>query len=173
MNRNQSLLERIQSVRNGIVDITGTPHPSLPLYEEKDVNNKYFKKEAVSANLETTRLQTAFFSEKNIEVLQKLIAYHVWIQSNKRHRIARQDDNQLKIVMKSIYFTYSKNLDNNIMQQVKELNSYVLDYCVPEVLSNVEQYLSYKKRVSNLPVPLELPKYTAKAGTRTHNELVF
>jgi hypothetical protein len=173
MNRNQSLLEKIQNVRNGIVDITGTPHPSLPLYEEKNTNNKLFRSEAVSATLETTRLQTVFFSEKNIEVLQKLIAYHVWVQSNKRHRIGRQDDNQLKIVMKSVYLTYGKNQDHDILGQVKQLNSYVLDFCVPEVLSNVEQYLSYKQRVSNLPVPLELPKYTAKAGTRTHNNLVF
>lgn len=162
-------------IRNGRVNISKdiTPTSVLPMYEEQDTGNSLFKHEAVSANYETTPLQRLFFSAENIDILQKLIAYHVWIQSEKRYKIQRQDDLQLKIVMKSVYLMYGENLPFKLNEQVKKLNSYVLDYCIPNILSNIEQYIGYKKEVSTLAVPLELPKYTSSYGTRTNPAFIF
>jgi len=143
------------------------------LYEEIDNGNKLFKNEAVKHILSSNRLQELFFSEKNIDILQNLLAYHVKLQSNNRHNISRQSDNELKIVMKSIYLQYGKNSNNNINEQVKELNAYVLDFCVPLILSNIEQYLVFKKDVSTLPIPLDNPKYTSSTGTRTNPDYIF
>lgn len=143
------------------------------LYEEIDNGNKLFKTEAVKNILSTNKLQELFFSEQNIDIIQKLLTYHVKLQSNGRHQIGRQSDNELKIVMKSIYLQYGKNADNNINTQVKELNAYVLDYCIPLILSNIEQYIIFKKDVSTLPVPLDNPKYTSASGTRTAPDYIF
>lgn len=143
------------------------------LYEEIDNGNKLFKTEAVKNILSTNKLQELFFSEQNIDIIQKLLTYHVNLQSNGRHQIGRQSDNELKIVMKSIYLQYGKNADNNINTQVKELNAYVLDYCIPLILSNIEQYIIFKRDVSTLPVPLDNPKYTSASGTRTAPDYIF
>ena len=75
--------------------------------------------------------------------------------------------------MKSIYLQYGKNLKTNIQGQVKNLNILVLDYCVPNIISNIELYLGYKKSVSMLPKPLELPKYISDAGTRTNSNFIY
>jgi hypothetical protein len=163
---------------NGRVDIvsnrvTKTVIKYSSLYEETDSGNKLFKTEAVKNVLASNQLQELFFSEQNIDIIQKLLAYHVKLQSNGKHHIGRQSDNELKIIMKSIYLQYGKNLDSSIQTQVKELNAYVLDYCIPLILSNIEQYIIFKKDVSTLPVPLDNPKYTSASGTRTAPDYIF
>ena len=69
--------------------------------------------------------------------------------------IGRQKDDELKIVMRSIYFQYSKNLPNNIKEQVLDLNTRVIDWCVPEIISNIKQTQRYIRDISTMPVPLE------------------
>jgi hypothetical protein len=61
----------------------------------------------------------------------------------------------------------------DIPSQVKELNAYVLDYCVPNIITNAKQYVKYANDVSTLPIPIENPKYTSSAGTRTHPDYIF
>jgi len=75
--------------------------------------------------------------------------------------------------MKSIYLQFGKNLKTDITDQVKVLNSYVLDYSIPNIIANIEQYIGYKKHVSTMPTPLEHPVYTSKAGTRTNPDFII
>ena len=142
------------------------------LYKENNNVNNQYSYNALSNVYEINSLQLKFFSSYNIEKLQHLIRYNVFIQSNKKHNISRQDDTILKIIMKSIYLQFSKNLNNDISKQVTELNNLVLDYCISNILSNIEMYLVYKKDVSNLPLPIEHPKYISDSGTRTNNNLI-
>ena len=72
----------------------------------EDNNNESFDKVAVSAIYEPNKVQSLFFSNYNIEKLQKLIRYNVYIQSKKKHIIGKQDTTSLKIIMKSIYLQY-------------------------------------------------------------------
>lgn len=138
----------------------------------EDNNNESFDKVAVSAIYEPNKVQSFFFSNYNIEKLQKLIRYNVYIQSKKKHIIGKQDTTSLKIIMKSIYLQYGKNQNQDINNQINELNTLVLDYSIPNILSNIEMYLTYKKDVSKLPEPIELPVYISIAGTRTNNNLI-
>ena len=137
----------------------------IPLFEESTNNTTEIFTKAI---YEQNKLQKFFFSKKNIEKLQQLLRYNVYIQSNKKHKIGYQDDTSLKIIMKSIYLQYSKNNSSNIKQQVQSLNNLVLDYSVSNILSNIEMYLVYKKNISNLPTPLNNPKYISNNGTKTN-----
>lgn len=119
------------------------------------------------------KFNTIFFSKVNIEHIQKLLKYHVYLQSGKTHIIGVQDHNQLIIIMKSIYLQNGQNNPNNIKEQVKRLNAFVLEYSVPNILLNIEQHKVYKKNVSNLPKPMDLPKYISSAGTRTNPNIVY
>ena len=55
----------------------------------------------------------------------------------------------------------------DITAQINYLNKLVLDYCVPNVLTEVEQYLGYLDAVQKLPNPLPLPENLSSAGTKT------
>ena len=77
------------------------------------------------------------------------------------------------IIMKSIYLQHGQNSPDNVKDQVKRLNAFVLEYAVPNILLNIEQHKVYKKNVSTLPKPMELPKYISSAGTRTNPNIVY
>ena len=174
-NKLQKQQNNMNNIRNGRVNIMGNfiASSNIPLFEENAPGNNIYKKKAVSAIYESNPLQMAFFSKQNIENLQILIKKNVYIKSDNKHIIRNQDYNNLKIVMKSIYLQYGKNLKTDIQGQVKNLNILVLDYCVPNIISNIELYLGYKKSVSMLPKPLELPKYISDAGTRTNSNFIY
>jgi hypothetical protein len=69
--------------------------------------------------------------------------------------------------MRSIYFQYGKNLENNIVEQVLELNTKVIEWCVPEIISNITQSQKYISDISTMPVPLERSVLPSTKGTKT------
>ena len=102
-----------------------------------------------------------------------MIRYQVYIQTNKKHIIGRQSDLQLKIIMRSMYLQYGKNLQNDIKTQVQQLNTMVVKYSVPKIISGVKQYLAYKRDVSTLPVPMDRPKNLSSAGSKVLQPNLF
>jgi hypothetical protein len=116
-------------------------------------------------NAPRNELTCTFFSKANIDALQDGIRYRVYQETGLV--IGRQNEQELNIVMRSIYFQYGRNLPTNVLGQVRELNAKVLDYAVREVLSNVRQFEKYKKDVSTLPVPLPHAPLATMKGTRT------
>tara|TARA_B100000925_G_scaffold148817_1_gene111729 strand:+ start:1088 stop:1633 length:546 start_codon:yes stop_codon:yes gene_type:complete len=170
----QNSNQKINNTNNGRIDISGNYQKNsyIPMYPSnnnlKSVNNQYIKH-----SYDETIEQKYFFSKENIENLQKLLKYHVWVQSGKKHIIGNQDIDQLLVIMKSIYLQYGTNYAPDAIKQVKRLNAFVLDYSVPNILSNIEMNSTYKKSVSNLPKPMELPKYISSAGTRTNPNIIY
>ena len=60
-----------------------------------------------------------------------------------------------------------KNLNCKFNQQINDLNKLVLNYCVPNILQEVQTYLGYLDDVQQLPNPIELPQNLSSAGTKT------
>ena len=135
-------------------------------FNEKNKNTNHFQKEATRHILTSTKVSELFFSRSNIDILHNGIRYSVFNATKEKHIISRQSDTELQIVMRSIYLQYSKNLDKDVVKQVKELNSKVLDYVVPKVLVELNQYVNYKKDLTYLPVPLERSKNMSSSGTK-------
>jgi len=156
---------------NGRIDIMSGNMSSHPFFVEED-NNYAFNEHAVTAIYEFNELQKEYFSNKNINLVQRKIKKRVYKQSKNNYVIADQDIKILKIIMKSIYLQYAKNLTQNIEKQVKTLNKLVLNYCVNNIISNIELYMTYKKNVSYTPVPLELPKYISSSGLKTKKNFI-
>lgn len=151
---------------NGRVNISKPSSLQIPAYQTKKIDNSTFYAEAVQGHFTPNELSNLFFSCNNIDVLQDGLRYRVYKESGNKFVIGRQSDQDLKIIMRSIYLQYGKNLNKNIVEQVKELNGKVLDWAVPEVLSNVKQYDKYRYEVSTLPVPLERAPLETKKGTK-------
>ena len=97
----------------------------------------------------STPLSRAFFSEQNISALHTNIRYQVWLKTNKQHVIGTQSNEELVLIMRSMYLQYSQNQPKNILNQVMELNKKVLDYSTQKIMTGLTQHLDYVKHINN------------------------
>jgi hypothetical protein len=97
-----------------------------------------------------------FLSPTNVSALQDAIRYRVYVESDGQHTIGRQSETELALVMRSILLQHGRN-DNtaDMYSEVRALNTEVISWCVPRILSEVRQYVRYREDVSTLPVPME------------------
>jgi len=109
------------------------------------------------------------FSLKNIDLLQQGIRNKILNVTYGKINISRQSDDELKIIMRSIYFQYGQNRNINIIEQVLELNTLVIEWSVPQIISNFKQSQQYIKDISTLPEPLERSILPSTKGTKTLN----
>ena len=152
---------------NGRVNINNSQSKPWDLFQQSNLNNNLYKQEAVKTIQTSTPLSNAYFSKKNIDIIQNNLRYSVWSKSGGKHIISRQSDVQLQIIMRSIFLQNCKHLPTNIKGQIINLNSLVANYCVSRILSEIEQYISYKKSVSTLAQPLARPEQTSIKGDKT------
>ena len=64
---------------------------------------------------------------------------------------------ELQIIMRAIFLQYSKNLPNDIPNQIKDLNKIVLDFSINQVYGEADGYMKYKRDASTLVVPIAMP----------------
>jgi len=148
---------------NGRVNILNMPNTSsvFSLYDKIPIDEKVTSyRKALTGNLESNVLSRAFFSAKNIILLQNSIIAGVLKNSNGRFQIGFQDEDTLKIIMRSIFLQHSSNLPTNITQQIAALNNLVTEYCIPQICGEADAYIKYKNDVSTLSVPLQRPVST-------------
>lgn len=114
-----------------------------PAYNPKKGQDNKFRHAAIRGIHDKTLLNQLYFSEKNIKNIQNKLRYTVFKMSNEQFTIAPQNEEELSIIMRSIYLQYCRNLPNNIKEQIGELNNIVVDQLAPDLLSNVKQYIKY------------------------------
>jgi hypothetical protein len=152
---------------NGRIDLTGFLK-KVPIlnYMQEPVNNCKFNERALEGQLQRTPLSDLFFSAMNIDALQLGIKNRVANETEGKYIIGRQSDAELKIVMRSVFLQYAKHQPDRIVEQVRELNKLVLDFSANQVLSNLRQYIIYKKDASTLPLPIEWGVNPSVKGTK-------
>lgn len=155
------------SILNGIVNATDNPRNTLKIMNNRKELYNENKLNTISRNINKTCVSNVYFSKDNIENLHKGIINNVYNKSKGSYKIGKQSGDELTIVMRSIYFQHSKNNPNNVLEQVRELNKYVIDWCTDEIITNIKQYDSYKQSISTLPMPLEHSQLSTQKGTRT------
>ena len=143
---------------NGRVNIMG-PNMDLrfAMSDQIPVNQTSTFRDAMTGNWYDTALSTAFFSSANMKIVQNGIRAGVYKKSNSQYVIGEQNGDELKIVMRSIFLQYAKNLPTNIADQIRDLNNIVFDYSVNQVYGEAQGYMTYKKDVSTLVVPIAHP----------------
>jgi hypothetical protein len=164
---------------NGRVNVLSKKYPEYDLAKcnRSQSSNGY---DIVSKDLAHTPVSALFFSKTNIDALQKGICNRVFNESNGRHNIGMQSEIELKIIMRSIYFSslrggvpalnaisrFNDPKQNTTLEKVKHLNSSVLEWSVPRILSNIQQFERYKTDISTMPGPLDRPSYLTSSGTK-------
>lgn len=114
-----------------------------------------------------TPLNEVFFSQSNIDKLQKEIADQVHAMSGGKYSIGRQDDQQLKLIMRSYYLMYGQNNSANVAGELEDLNRRVIGYAAGKIYSEVDFHQFYLKDLEQFPEPIANPMNPAVYGTRT------
>lgn len=140
---------------------------SYPLFKDYDTTNSSFEEEALRSNTGQNELTDVFFSKRNVDALQEAIRYQVYVRSNQKHVIDRQSDVELKVVMRGTYLEHARNAPYDILSQVKDLNSIVIEYCVDKILSEINMYLYYMNDISTNREPMARSVATTSAGSKT------
>ena len=108
---------------NGRIDIMGKTNLDVfTLYDQmpiKETSSDF--REALTGTTTQTHLSNAFFSKENIEIIQNAIKSGVYKMSNERFVIGNQNEDTLKIIMRSIFLQNAKH-GHNVTQEISELN---------------------------------------------------
>jgi len=130
------------------------------------VQNRNLKDVGIKGNFEKNCVNDLFFSQVNIDALQSGMKNLVSNKTNGKHMIGNQSENELMIIMRGIYLEYGQNLLTNVVEQVRDLNTKVLDFSVPRILVDLEQYDKYIQDASQLHVPMERSTNVSNKGNK-------
>jgi len=114
-----------------------------------------------------TPLNTVFFSPDNLEKLQKDIHDQVLAMSGGKYNIDRQNDDDLKIIMRSYYLIYAKNNPADVANELADLNSRVVGYASARIYSEVDFHMFYRKDLEDFAPAIANPMNPHVYGTRT------
>ena len=163
MGESNSLGNSIDMVNNGrLGDITIIDNEKFVPTEADVVIHKDNKVNSIKGIVEDTALNDIFFSDMNVGVIQKTIRYNVYNSTDKV--ISDQAENTLFIIMRSILLQYGnfRVSTENLVNEIRELNQKVVEYCSDNIISNTLQYLGYIKDLEKLPTPMDRPVYHNK-----------
>lgn len=117
--------------------------------------------------MNNTPVSIAFFSNQNIDRIQRYIRREIFKRSKGEYVLdTDQDENDLLLIMRSVYFEYSRHLPTNIEDQIMELNRYTLREIVPGMMTNIEQQIFYLRDISQPIQPIALPLNVNNGGRR-------
>ena len=153
-NPNENILPDIGSIKN---------HVPYDLFQETNKQTNF--SESMKGIIEPTILSGVFFSRKNIDNLHTKIK--VGIKRILNYDINNQSEEEIQIIMRSIYLQFSKNTDCDIQKQVADLNKEVLNYCISNIYTNIKQYLGYIRNLSDVSdFVMPPPEETNIAGNK-------
>ena len=145
---------------NGRVNIvTPDTKTQFALYDKIPVKVDTFQ-DALQGNVYNTQLSDAYFSRENIQMIQNQIRHAIYNVSKEQFLIGEQDNDTLKIIMRSIFLQNSLNLKCNIKGQIATLNQLVLNYCIPQIYGELKGYIRFKEDISTLATPIARPTMT-------------
>jgi hypothetical protein len=145
-------------------DITKTP---FLFFQERSYDNDNNAKTALKSFFEVDAVSSEFFSERNINRLQKLIKSEVLRRTRKFKLEEDQDVNSLMICMRAQYLLYSRNELADVATQVDELNKIVLNEIIPNIITELKQYFGYLRDINTPITPMDRPLNVSNKGTKT------
>jgi hypothetical protein len=137
-----------------------------------DHRNDYFnnfdkKLDCRNKKFEGYILEELFFSDKNIEILQRQLIMKVYKDSSQKYLIPYQNHKSLDIIMKYIFNDQAKHLPYDNKNQVKELNEKVIREIYPTILNNLKFRDHYLNEINGPRKIDQLPVSTSIRGSNT------
>lgn len=163
---NNSMTDTFISKSNGRVNTD----PNIPInynIVKSNDTQKEFAGNSTTRTYKVNCLSSLYFSQMNIDILQEGLRLRVLNDTNGEFNIGKQNETELKIIMRSIYYQHGKNNMNDIINQTKILNGFVLDWASNEIITNIKQFVNYKNNIGTLPMPMDHGSLVSNKGTKT------
>jgi len=128
------------------------------------------RQDLVGTQHKETPLNVVFFSQDNINHIQKAVRDQVYLMSGNKYNIDKQNEDDIKIIMRSYYLMYAKNNPKMISEELEDLNRRTIGYVSGKVYSEVEFYIFYRKDIESFAPPIANPTNVHVYGSRS-NEL--
>ena len=125
------------------------------MYNELIKRNGLYNDDQVSMN---------FFSKENIDQVQNMIQASVYRQTN--HKIGRQSDTELFIIMQSIHKQNSRNIQAYVQDQINELNDIVVKEATRLIIPKLLQHISYLENIDKGLQIMDYGSNTSSVGTK-------
>jgi hypothetical protein len=125
--------------------------PNAYLCDNKNSNE--MRKQLISNQIKIsechqTDLENIFFSDENINIINKKLIYSLYYISDKKIKIVEQSKENLLIIMRYIFIEYAKHLPFNIKLQIEELNNQIIKELIPQLLTSITQRINYIKEIN-------------------------
>lgn len=151
--------------RVGDVELAGgaiTPQVDLTMVHDNS-------KTSIKGILDENAVNSIFFSDMNVKVLNDAMRYGVYQKTKKV--IGEQSQNELAIIMRSIMLQYAnfQARAEEVVEEVKRLNQKVLLFCIDMISSNVLQQVQYLEDIKTLPTPIDRPAYVEHPKNLTYD----
>ena len=146
-------------------DIYRTPFLLLQEHRKNYVNEASTALKGIQSNSDLSKL---YFSDTNMKRLQRMIKKEIFKRTGGQFKLdIDQEQRDLFIVMRAVYFEHSRFLPGQIVRQVKRLNQKVLDEIVPGMITEIRQYYGYLKEINKPITPIPRPINVNNRGRRT------
>src|SRR3989304_2485995 len=133
--------------------------------QEHHKNYKNMVTYALKGIQSESELSKLFFSDKNIQRLQRMIKREVFERTNGQFRLdVDQEMRDIYIAMRAVYLEHARFLPNQIVRQVKRLNKKVVDEVTPGIITMIKQEFGYLKEINKPIDPIPLPVNINSAG---------
>jgi hypothetical protein len=119
----------------------------------------------VLSQCDSNQVIGAFFSERNIAHLQGEMRRI--IKDTLDVVIDRQSDQELVQVMRAMYSMRGNPRPENVAEEVRRLNTIVLDWVIPHLITNIKAHYGYLRDISKPYRLLDRPKYASLKGEQT------
>ena len=151
---------------SGFIDFDNKGSSPFQLTQNLNVNNRD-KFDKLTGTNAKSQLSALYFSQTNVDYLQNQMIERIYKKSKGKHIITKQSEDELLIVMRSIYLQYGKNNDTNLQYQINDLNERVLDYCIGNILMNIDQHYAYLKDITKEQEIMDKPQYVHIKGEKS------
>ena len=128
------------------------------ILKETEQNNIWYNDEQIQTyRNESIKEIEEYASLKNIQIIQNGIRAGVYKISKNQYIISPQCVDTIKVIMRSVFLQHSANMNQNITQQISELNSIVINYCVTNIYGEAKGYIKYLHDASTMHIPIDHP----------------
>ena len=111
-----------------------------------------------------TPLNTLFFSEFNKNLLQRGIRQA--FKNKTGIAIDYQNPDDLYGIMRVVFINNSGDHHTNVNEQVKAMNTRVIDTAISQIQTGVSQYIAYAKDIDTISTPMDRPINTSTTGNK-------
>lgn len=145
-------------------DVWKTPFVVFQAGPEEYYN---MSQEAHKGILQESVLSRMFFHPKNVNIIQMRIIKDVFDKTKGKYLIEKQSEDDIMVVMRSMFLQHARHLEYDLDKQVDELNFYVIDDVAPGIISEIWAQEGYLKKVFEPREIMEHPINLSSSGTRT------